>query len=147
MPDPAAQPISNAILYAPDGTVILDLTQTTPTYAGKVAGAVVNPASGTVAGAWTVNGLLTAGAHIATSSGGTAPAAFSPGASGVASVVSATNNVTLICTAVGTQSADGAINGVSIGTTWAAGMVVPLKANDTITWTGTVAPTFVSMPA
>ena len=72
---------------------------------------------------------------------------FTPGASGTATVVSASNNITLICTGAGTQSAAGAINGVSIGATWTAGQVVPLKKGDTITWTGTVAPSFVVMNA
>ncbi len=97
---------------------------------------------------WIRKGIgIIGGASIFTSGGGTAPVAFVPGATGVATVVSATNNVVLICTAAGTQSADGAINGVSIGADWVAGQTVSLKANDTITWTGTVAPTFLTMAA
>lgn len=92
-------------------------------------------------------GLFTAAGGIETAGGGTAPTAFSPGASGTATAVSTSRNVTLICTAAGTQSADGEVNGVSIGAQWAAGMVVPLKANDTVTWTGTAAPTFLYMYA
>ena len=91
--------------------------------------------------------LQTFTAGLATGAGGTAPASWTPGATTVATVVSSTQNVILICTAIGTQSANGQINGTDIGATWAAGQVIPLKKGDTVTWTGTAAPTFIVMSA
>lgn len=121
----------------------------------SAAGGISIPSGESITGAGSLNltgtgefgGLFIANGGIETAGGGTAPTAFTPGATGVATVVSTTKNVVLICTAAGTQSADGEVNGTSIGAQWAAGMSFYLKVNDTITWTGTAAPTFLTMAA
>ena len=93
------------------------------------------------------NNVSIAAGKLSTGGGGSAPTSWVPGLSTVSTVVSSTNNVTLICTLPGTQSANAQINGTSIGAQWVAGQVIPLKKNDTVMWTGSVAPTFIAMNA
>ena len=124
-------------------------------YPLTVSGGLVVPSGESITGAGSLNltgtgefgGLFLANGGIETAGGGTAPAAFTPGATGVATAVSTSKNVVLICTAAGTQTGNGAVNGTSIGAQWTAGMSFYLKANDTITWTGSAAPTFLTMAA